>query len=176
MSQSLSHTVARRNAARASGEREGERIAAGSGLDRALRIGIVGSGIVVLALLSWVHLGLGALAMPPRPTAYTQVATAGAYHVRFASRPLTADGPNAVTLMALGATNQPIAGATIVVAPEMATMAMTAPSVSAVTDSSGKVVIHPQFGMAGDWRLHLTIQSPGAPPEHVSFLVSVRWR
>ncbi len=39
---------------------------------------ILGSGLLVLALLAWVHLGLGALLFPPAPGPARQVATAGA--------------------------------------------------------------------------------------------------
>ena len=44
----------------------------------------VGAGLLVLGMLAWGHLGLGALLFPPANAASVQTAMAGPYQVSFA--------------------------------------------------------------------------------------------
>lgn len=152
------------------------RVAHATWADRLFRAVIVGVGVICLALLAWGHLGLGAWIMPPAPSAPEQQAVAGAYHVllRADSGQLTAHGPNTVSFVVSDASGHPVTNATVLVAPAMTSMAMAAPSVSAA-GSAGRYSAHPLFGMAGQWRLNVSIAVPGAPVRHATFAVSVRW-
>lgn len=147
-------------------------------LDRMMRAVIIGSGLLCLALLAWDHLGAGALLFPPALTAPHQDTQAGPYQARLTmpASGLTAYGPNTITLAMRDGAGAPLAGATVTIAPVMTTMPMEVPPTQGQLDAQGQLVAHPRFGMAGDWRLNVTIQRTGAPPEHASFVVSVRWR
>lgn len=145
--------------------------------DALARGGILASGLVCLLLLAWGHLGLGALLFPPAPTVAQQSAVAGPYRVtlRLESGQPTARGPNTMVLRLQDQAGQPITGASLRVAPVMTTMPMTAPDAEGLAQGAGQYIIHPVFGMAGDWRLAVTIAAPGRPAMQVSFAVGVRW-
>ncbi len=141
--------------------------------------GILAAGLICLLLLAWGHLGLGALIVPPAPTVAQQTAQAGPFQVTLAlsSGQLTADGPNTVTLRLSDQTGQPISGdIALRVSPEMTSMPMAAPDMEGQALGAGQYRIHPLFGMAGDWRLNVTITAPGQPEARVSFPVGVRWK
>ena len=146
-------------------------------LDRALPAIIVGSGVVCFVMLAWVHLGLGALVMPPAATTQQQVTTVGPYHVTLVadSGQLTARGPNALSFELRDQAGRPVNNAVIQAQPVMTTMAMESAAMSVKATGGGRYIAQPKFLMAGDWRLDLTITRPGAPAQHTSFVVSVRW-
>ena len=68
-----------------------------------------------------------------------------------------------------------INGASLRVTPEMTTMPMTVPAADGLGQGNGQYLLHPAFGMAGDWRLNVTITAPGQPTMQASFPVGVRW-
>lgn len=138
---------------------------------------IIAAGALCFLLLAWGHLGLGALLNPPPSTSAQQTQHAGRLTVALTldSGQLTPAGPNTVTLTLTDADGQPILGAAAMAHPEMVTMAMQAPSVVATPAAPGRYTAHPQFAMAGDWRLVVTISRPGYAPQMLSFPVSVRW-
>jgi len=146
-------------------------------MDRAIPAIIVGSGVFCLVLLSWVHLGLGALFMPPAPSTAQQVATAGPYQVTLIaeSGKLTARGPNALAFELRDRSGRPVSDAAILVQPVMTAMAMESPAVVVKAAGGGRYVAGPRFLMAGSWRLGVTITRPGTPAQHASFTVSVHW-
>ncbi len=139
--------------------------------------GILAAGLVCLLLLAWVHLGLGALLAPPAPTVAQQTQATGPYHVtlQLTSGQLTAGGPNTVILNLRDQAGQPIDNASLRVTPEMISMPMAAPEVEGQAQGAGRYSTHPLFGMAGDWRLDVTISAPGQPNAQLSFHVGVRW-
>jgi hypothetical protein len=148
-----------------------------SRLDRLALGGIWGAALICFVLLAWGHLGLGAWIVPPAASAEQQVVSAGPYQVtlRLNSGQLNARGPNAISFALKDAAGHPIDGATLVVAPSMATMAMDAPAVGASARRSGSYEAHPVFAMAGEWRLRVTITTPGQPRQAATFPVGVRW-
>lgn len=150
---------------------------ANSARDRLARNLILAAGALCFALLAWGHLGLGALLVPPAPTAPQQVVTSGPLRVNMAldSGQLKAAGPNALTFTITDRTGHTIKDATITAHPIMRTMAMDAPSVVATPDGSGHAIARPKFAMAGDWRLVVTIRRPEQPPQTATFNVTVRW-
>jgi len=137
---------------------------------------ILGSGLVVLALLAWVHLGLGALLFPHASGPARQVATAGTLRVTLLadSGEMLVGDHNTISLAVDDATGKVITGATVTVAADMLDMPMPVPHVDA-TWANGKYTAHPIFSMAGPWRLTVTITTPGQPPVHATFRVGVRW-
>jgi hypothetical protein len=139
--------------------------------------GILAAGLLCLLLLAWGHLGLGALLFPPAPTVAQQTAVAGPYRVtlQLTSGQLTARGPNTLVLLLQDQVGHAIDGASLRVTPEMTTMPMSVPEVEGLAQGAGQYMLHPIFGMAGDWRLVVTIAAPGQPGARVSFLVGVRW-
>jgi hypothetical protein len=145
--------------------------------DYLARGGILAAGLVCLLLLAWGHLGLGALLVPPAPTVAQQTALAGPYQVTLwlQSGQLTARGPNTLVLTLQDQAGQPINGASLRVTPEMTSMPMAAPDAAGLTRGAGQYLFHPVFGMAGDWRLDISIAVPGRPGAQVSFPVGVRW-
>ncbi|HEX8033319.1 MAG TPA: FixH family protein [Ktedonobacterales bacterium] len=150
-----------------------------SRMDR-LAFGIIwGGALMCFALLAWGHLGLGAWIMPPAGTAQEQVAPAGPYRValRLDSGQLTARGPNTVSFVLKDVAGHPVEGATVVVAPSMATMAMDAPAVGAPARGNGRYEAHPVFAMAGEWRLRVRVRvaAPGQPERTATFAAGVRW-
>ncbi|HLW03812.1 MAG TPA: FixH family protein [Ktedonobacterales bacterium] len=139
--------------------------------------GILAAGLICLLLLAWGHLGLGAWLVPPAPTVAQQTAQAGPYSValQLSSGQLKARGPNTLTLRLRDQAGHPVNGASLRVTPEMTTMPMAAPEATGQAQGTGQYLIHPLFGMAGDWRLDVTISAPGQPDARVSFPVGVRW-
>lgn len=138
---------------------------------------ILAAGLICLLLLAWGHLGLGAWLFPPAPSGHQQTAAAGPYRVtlQLTSGQLTARGPNTLTLRLQDQVGQDINGASLHVTPTMTTMPMNVPAVDGQAHGAGTYLIHPVFGMAGDWRLDVTIATPGQPDAQVSFPVGVRW-
>ena len=145
--------------------------------DRIVRSGIVGAGLLTLALLAWVHLGLGAWVMPPAPTATQQVMVAGPYQVtvRSDSGQLSAGGPNTLSVLVQNQARGPLKEVRLAMQATMTSMAMQAPTIAIIMAPEGFFIVHPRFGMAGDWRLTLIISGPGARPQDVTFIVGVRW-
>jgi len=137
---------------------------------------IIGSGLLVLALLAWVHLGVGALLFPPAPGLATQVADAGAFHVTMlrVSGEMLVGEHNTISLLVRDASQRTITGARVTVAADMLTMPMPVPEV-ATTWAQGRYTAHPIFTMAGPWKLTVTISAPGQPAVHADFQVGVRW-
>jgi len=141
------------------------------------RGGILAAGLACLLLLAWGHLGLGALLFPPAPTVAQQTVVAGPYRVtlRLESGQPTARGPNTLVLSLQDQAGHSITGASLRVTPVMTTMPMNAPDLEGQAHGGGQYIIHPVFGMAGDWRLAVSIAAPGRPAIQVSFAVGVRW-
>ena len=145
--------------------------------DRLARGVILAGGILVLGMLAWGHLGLGALLVPPAATATHQTVQAGPYQVtlRLDSGQLTARGSNIISLVVTDRTGHAINGAQVRIAPAMTSMPMAAPTVVATTGGGGTYTAHPLFGMAGPWQLDISIATPGHPAQRVAFAVGVRW-
>lgn len=139
--------------------------------------GILAAGLICLLLLAWGHLGLGAWLFPPAPSVAQQTATSGPYHVtlQLTGGQLTAGGPNTLTLHLQDQAGHAINDASLHVTPEMTTMPMNVPAVDGQAQGAGAYLIHPLFGMAGDWWLNVSIAVPGQPDAQVSFPVGVRW-
>jgi hypothetical protein len=144
--------------------------------DRIARVVIIGSGLLVLAMLAWVHLGVGALIFPPAANPTRQVAAAGTYQVALetGSGDLLVGDHNTIALVVTDAAQNAIKGARIAVAAEMLTMPMPVPNVSA-TEANGRYMAHPIFSMAGPWQLTVTITAPGQAQVHATFKIGVRW-
>ena len=138
---------------------------------------ILGSGLLVLALLAWVHLGVGALLFPPAPDPAQQVANAGALRVTLHadSGEMIVGQHNTISLLVSDPAQHPVTGARVTVDADMLAMPMPVPTVSA-TWADGRYTAHPIFSMAGDWRLTVTITAPGQPTVHATFPVGVRWK
>jgi YtkA-like len=137
---------------------------------------ILGSGLLVLALLAWVHLGLGALLFPPAPGPARQVATAGSLQVTLLadSGEMLVGDHNTISLAVNDAAGKAITGANVTVAADMLEMPMPVPTVDA-SWTHGRYTAHPVFSMAGPWQLNVTISAPGQPAVHATFRVGVRW-
>ncbi|HEY7339578.1 MAG TPA: FixH family protein [Ktedonobacterales bacterium] len=137
---------------------------------------ILGSGLLVLALLVWVHLGLGALLFPPAPDPARQIAIVGSLRVtlRADSGEMLVGDHNTISLAVNDAVGKAVAGATVKVSADMLDMPMPVPPVGA-TWADGKYTAHPVFSMAGPWQLTVTIAARGQPPVHATFRVDVRW-
>jgi YtkA-like len=155
----------------------GRRGASATNMDRLFSAFIIGSGVLVFVMLAWVHLGVGALLMPPAATAQQQTTTAGPYRVTLVadSGQLTARGPNTLSFELRDQSGKLVSDAVIQAQPVMTTMAMESPAVVVKAAGGGRYLAQPKFLMAGDWRLDLTITQPGAPAQHAAFVVSVRW-
>lgn len=137
---------------------------------------ILGSGLLVLALLAWVHLGLGALLFPPATGPARQVATAGMLRVTLLadSGEMLVGGHNIISLAVNDAAGHAITGAKVTVAADMLDMPMPVPPVEAVW-ANGRYTAHPVFSMAGPWQLTVTITAPGQSQVHATFRVGVHW-
>lgn len=155
----------------------GGRGASTTKMDRLFPAFIIGSGVLVFAMLAWAHLGLGALLMPPAATAQRQVTTVGPYQVVLVadSGQLTARGPNTLSFELRDRSGKPVSDAVIEAQPVMTTMAMESAAISMKSVGGGRYLAQPKFLMAGDWRLDLTITQPGATAQHAAFVVSVHW-
>ncbi len=137
---------------------------------------IIGSGLLTLALLAWVHLGAGALLFPPAPGPARQVATAGSFRVTLVSESgeMLVGEHTPVSLLVRDAERRAVTGAPVTVAADMLTMPMPVPDVSA-SWMRDRYTAHPVFTMAGPWRLTVAITAPGQPAVHMAFDVGVRW-
>jgi hypothetical protein len=138
---------------------------------------IVASGVLCFLLLAWGHLGLGAWLFPPAPTVAHQTALAGPYQVVLSldSGQLMVGGANTVSVRVQDQRGQAVTGASLQMQPEMTTMPMTTPAVTAQAQAAGQYLARPRFSMAGEWRLTVTISAPGQAPVQTMFLVNVRW-
>jgi hypothetical protein len=146
--------------------------------DHILRGSIVGAGVITLALLAWGHLGLGAWLIPPAPTAPKQVTVAGPYQVTLlvTSGSLTARGPNAIAFQIGGQSGRPLTSKVdLTLQATMTSMTMQATALPVTGTRDGGYIARPVFGMAGDWRLILSISRPETAVERSTFIVSVRW-
>lgn len=74
---------------------------------------------------------------------------------------LTATGPNDLALTLWDAYGRPVDSAAVEVQPAMEAMRMEVPVVAAQSTGTGRYVAHPTFGMAGSWRLKITITPRG---------------
>lgn len=138
---------------------------------------IVAGGAIVLTLMMWGHLGLGAWIAPAPPTAPRQVAMAGPYRVTLVldTGQFTRGTNGAATLIVQEAAGQSVDGATVWVQPRMLTMGMQAPVVSGIAQGDGHYLVRPDLEMPGEWRLDVTLLQPGISDQHTSFDVNVRW-
>ncbi len=145
-------------------------------VDRMMRIVIFGGGVLVLALLAWGHLGLGALVRPPAPTALQQTAQVGPYAVAFrATGQMSARDVNAATFSLHDASGAALTNAQVRVTFAMVDMPMTAPDAPATMQADGTYLAHLRFSMAGTWHVTVHIATPGQPEQSAIFTVSVRW-
>lgn len=137
---------------------------------------IVSSALLVLALLAWTHLGLGALIFPPAPGPARQLASAGPYQVTMLadSGAMLVGDHNTLSLLVSDAAHHAISSASVTVSTDKLTMPMPVPAVPA-TWSHDRYNAHPIFSMAGPWQLTVTIRVPGEPMVHATFRVGVRW-
>lgn len=139
---------------------------------------IIGSGLAVMLLLAWVHLGLGALLFAPNASPSQLVAVAGPYVVTLYtdSGPLVLGDDNAVSFDVRDRTGQPVAEASLHVHADMTAMAMPVPDVTATAKSGGRYSALLLFTMAGTWRLDVAVVVSGRASAHITFTVAVRWR
>jgi hypothetical protein len=137
---------------------------------------IVSSALLVLALLVWTHVGLGALLFPPAPGPARQLASAGPYQVtmRADSGAMLVGDHNTLSLLVSDAAHHTVSTASVMVSAEMLTMPMPVPAVPARW-SHDRYSAHPVFSMAGPWQLTVTIRVPGEPTVHARFSIGVRW-
>jgi hypothetical protein len=147
-------------------------------LDRGMRALIFGGGLVVLGLLVWAHLGLGALIFPPAASPERQTAIAGAIRItlRHDSGQLLVGKDNTLSLVVADEAGQPLHGASAQLDATMVGMPMAAPTVSGAARTDGQMILHPMFAMAGTWRVTATIHVAGQSDQRVTFIESVRWR
>jgi YtkA-like protein len=146
--------------------------------DRIMQSVIVGSGLSVLLLLAWVHLGLGALMTAPKTAPLPVAAAAGPYVVTLSadSGPLVIGDDNPVSFDVVDRQGRPMAGASLRVHADMTTMAMPVPDVTATAKGGGRYGALLLFSMAGTWRLDVAVVVAGHASAHVAFTVDVRWR
>lgn len=146
--------------------------------DRIMQGLIVGSGLAVLMMLAWVHLGLSAVIFPPAATPAHIVASAGPYMVTLSadSGQLVAGDGNEVTFDVRDRAGNPITNATLRVHAEMTAMAMPVPDALATTQGNSRYRARLTFSMAGSWRLTVLVVTPAQPGTPVPFDVGVRWR
>lgn len=146
--------------------------------DWIMRVLIIGSGLSVLLMLAWVHLGLSALLVPPAATPPQMAAASGPYVVTLYadSGSLVTGDDNVVSFAVRDRSGRPLAGATVRVHADMTTMAMPVPDATAAAQSGGRYGIRLLFSMAGLWRLTVTVAAPGQATAQVAFDVGVRWR
>lgn len=144
--------------------------------DRLMKTLIIGSGLLVFALLAWEHLGASAYFFPPAPTPMHQEATAGPYHVvlQSATSQIIAHQTTTLTITLHDAQGQSVDNAALQIAPVMTTMPMESPTVSS-TFAQGHYIVHPVFIMAGIWKVTVTIHVTGQPDQNATFDLSVRW-
>jgi hypothetical protein len=137
-----------------------------------------GVGLLVLGLLAWGHLGLGALIFPPASAASVQKAMAGPYQVSFA-RPasgFTVGNDNAAFITIRGRNGAELEGAQVSVRQEMTTMAMSAPPATVAAQGGGRYEARMTFSMAGPWRVTVIIAQQAQAQCEVAFDAGVRWK
>lgn len=139
---------------------------------------IIGSGLSVLLLLAWVHLGLNAVIFPPAATPAHMVASAGPYTVTLYadSGQLKTGATNVVSFDVRDRAGRPVTNAAVRVHAEMTTMPMPTPDALATFEGAGRYRAHLTFSMAGPWRLTVYIIAPAQSDASVAFDVGVRWR
>ncbi len=132
----------------------------------------------LLLMLAWIHLGLGALLVPPAATPPKMEAAAGPYVVTLYadSGQLVTGDDNIVSLEVHDSSGHPLTDAAVQVRADMMTMAMPVPDVTAATQGGGRYRVHLLFSMAGSWQLTIVIVAPGQAAVRVAFDVGVRWR
>jgi hypothetical protein len=138
----------------------------------------VGAGLLVLGLLAWGHLGLGALLFPPASAASVQTAMAGPYQVSFA-RPASgfvAGKDNVALITIRGQNSAQLEGAQVSVRQEMTTMAMSVPPATVTAQGNGRYEARMAFSMAGPWRVTIIIARAGQAQSWVAFDAGVRWK
>jgi hypothetical protein len=148
------------------------------GSDRLMRSVFVGAGLLVLGMLAWGHLGLGALLFPPANAASVQTAMAGPYQVSFA-RPASgfvAGNDNVALITIRGQNSAQLEGAQVSVREEMTTMAMSVPPATMTAQGNGRYQARMAFSMAGPWRVTIIIARAGQAQSQVAFDAGVRWR
>jgi hypothetical protein len=148
------------------------------GSDRLMRGLFVGAGLLVLGMLVWGHLGLGALLFPPANAASVQTAIAGPYHVSFA-RPASgfvAGKGNVALITIRGQNSAQLEGAQVRVRQEMTTMAMSAPPATVTAKGNGRYEAQMAFSMAGPWHVTIIIARAGQAQSQVAFDAGVRWK
>lgn len=146
--------------------------------DRVMRGLIIGSGLLVLLMLAWAHLGFSAVLFPPAATPPRMVASGGPYTVTLnadSGQLVSGDG-NVLSFDVRDSAGQPVKDATVRVHAEMTTMPMPVPDVAATAQGSGLYHARLLFSMAGPWRLTVTIATPAHADVRIAFNVGVRWR
>jgi YtkA-like protein len=147
------------------------------GIDRLVRGVFLGAGLLVLGMLIWGHLGLGALLLPPANAPSVQTAMAGPYEVSFA-RPEAgfAVGKDNTALIALSGSNGAVLErAQLTVRQEMTTMAMSVPPATITAKGNGLYEARMTFSMAGPWRVTVIIWQQQGVQNQVTFDAGVRW-
>jgi hypothetical protein len=137
-----------------------------------------GAGLLVIGMLAWGHLGLGALIFPPANAASVQTAMAGPYQVSFA-RPasgFTAGKDNTSLITIRGSNGAQLEGAQVSVRQEMTTMAMSIPPATVTAKGNGRYEARMAFAMAGSWRVTIIIARAGQAQSQVAFDAGVRWK
>jgi YtkA-like len=137
-----------------------------------------GAGLLVLGMLAWGHLGLGALIFPPANAASVQTAMAGPYQVSFA-RPasgFTVGKDNTSLITIRGSNGAQLEGAQVSVRQEMTTMAMSVPPTKVTAQGNGRYETRMAFAMAGSWRVTIIIARAGQAQSQVAFDAGVRWK
>jgi hypothetical protein len=150
----------------------------GRGVERLMRGVFVGAGLLVLGLLAWGHLGLGALLFPPANAASVQTAMAGPYQVSFA-RPASgfvAGKDNVALITIRGQNSAQLEGAQVSMRQEMTTMAMSVPPATVTAQGNGRYEARMAFSMAGPWRVTIIIARAGQAQSQVTFDAGVRWK
>ncbi|HEY7019783.1 MAG TPA: FixH family protein [Ktedonobacterales bacterium] len=138
----------------------------------------VGAGLLVLGLLAWGHLGLGALLFPPANAASVQTAIAGPYQVSFA-RPasgFTTGKDNTALITIRGGNGAQLEGTQVSVRQEMTTMAMSVPPATVTAQGNGRYEARMAFAMAGPWRVTIIVGQQGQAQYQVAFDAGVRWK
>jgi hypothetical protein len=138
----------------------------------------VGAGLLVLGVLVWGHLGLGALLFPPANAASVQTAMAGPYQVSFA-RPasgFTAGKDNTALITIRGSNSAELERTEVSVRQEMSTMAMSAPPTTVTAKGNGRYEALMAFAMAGAWRVTIIIAQAGQEQYQTAFDAGVRWK
>lgn len=148
--------------------------------DRIVQGLIISSGVAVFLALAWVHLGLGALLLPPSAPPTHLTATAGGatgYVVTLTpgSGRFTVGHDNLVSVQVRDARGNPLPNAVVSLHADMMTMSMPVPDAHATADGTGRYSARLAFSMAGPWRLTVTIVAPGHPKAEAAFAIGVDW-